>query len=485
MPLKMPVWQICRLATVCAGSAALHGCWITAPHTDAQSLVKAGAQWEAPLPAAEAGQASSLSQWWAAWNDSTLTDLQARALQDNTSLAQAAARIAQARADAAAAGAALWPAVDFRAAYASTRSPLQPPPVKQTYAIGGLDARWEIDLFGAVENTRNGSLARVAARESEWQDARISLAAEVANTYVALRTCEIQQDIAQKVANSQALSQKLFQQRISSGFISAVELAQNSSLLATAMTQLQQQKTECAVTVKSLTVLTGIPEPELRPLLAAHAGEMPHPASFVVENMPAKVLLLRPDLRAAMQNLTAAASEIGVAEAKRYPSLSLMGSLGRYSFSISGQSQQGNSWFFGPVLDIPLFDAGSRKAAVDNATARYEEALAAFKQRTLLAVKEVEEAMLRLDAASQNLVQQQKIDEAREIAMQASEAGLKAGSYSVLEREEVKRQQLSGRQQKVMLQRDQASAWIALYKAVGGDWSAGTNAGAGKNASAE
>ncbi|WP_394778340.1 efflux transporter outer membrane subunit [Undibacterium sp.] len=459
---------------MCAGSAALHACWVTAPHPDAQTLIKPGAQWEAPAPSAD-GQAqpsSSSSQWWAAWNDTTLTNLQARALQDNTSLAQAAARIAQARADAAAAGAALWPALDLRGAYASTRSPLQPPPVKQTYAIGGLDARWEIDLFGAVENTRNGSLARVAARENEWQDARVSMIAEVANTYVALRTCEMQRDIAQKVANSQALSQKLFQQRISSGFISAVELAQNSSVLATAMTQLQQQKTECAVTVKSLTVLTGIPEAELRPLLAEHTAQIPQPASFVVENMPAKVLLQRPDLRAALQNLTAAASEIGVAEAKRYPSLSLMGSVGRYSFSISGQTQQGNSWFFGPVLDIPLFDAGSRRAAVDNANARYEEMLAAFKQRTLLAVKEVEEAMLRVDAANNNLMQQQKIDEAREIAMQASEAGLKAGSYSVLDREEVKRQQLLGSQQKISLQRDQASAWIALYKAVGGDWQA-------------
>ncbi|MES2105584.1 MAG: efflux transporter outer membrane subunit [Pseudomonadota bacterium] len=450
---------------------ALHGCSLLTPHPDMQTLAKPGAQWEAPLPAA-ADQVQTLAQWWAAWGDPVLSDLQARALQDNTSLAQAAARIAQARADAAAAGAALWPAVDFRAAYATTRSPLQPPPVKQTYAIGGLDARWEIDLFGAASNTRNSALAKVEARESEWQDARISLSAEVANTYVAIRACEIQQDILQRVANSQTLSQKLFLQRTGAGFVSAVELAQSNTLLANAMTQLQQQKTECAVTVKSLVVLTGMQEPELRNLLAAGAGQMPQPASFVVQSVPAKVLLQRPDLRAALQNLTAAASEIGAAEARRYPSLSLMGSVGRYNFSISGQTQQGNSWFFGPVLDLPLFDAGIRKAAVDNANARYAEMLAAFKQRTLLAVKEVEEALLRLDAANQNLLQQQKIDEAREIAMQASEAGLKAGSYSILDREEVKRQQLAGQHQKLALQRDQAAAWIALYKAVGGDWQA-------------
>lgn len=474
MLLKM-LKRPCRIAILCLALTVLHGCWVTAPHPDLQALATPAPLWKAPLPAAGAESAQSLTHWWAAWGDPGLSDLQARALQDNPGLAQAAARIAQARADAASAGAALWPSVDLKAAYASTRSPLQPPPVKQTYAIGGLDARWEIDLFGAASITRSGALAKLEARESEWQDARISLSAEVANTYVALRTCEAQQDIVQRIVNSQTLSQKLLQQRSGAGFLSAVELAQNSTLLADAMTQLQQQKTECAVTVKSLTVLTGIPEAELRTLLAARSGQMPQPASFIVESVPARVLLQRPDLRAALQTLTAAASEIGVAEARRYPSLSLLGSVGRYGFQINGQSQQGNSWFFGPALDLPLFDAGSRKAAVDNANARYAEMLAAFKQRTRLAVKEVEEALLRLDAANQNLLQQQKIDEARGVAMQASEAGLRSGSYSVLDREEVKRQQLIGQRQKLMLQRDQAAAWIALYKAVGGDWQAGAN----------
>lgn len=471
MLLKM-LKPSCRIAISCLALTALHGCWVTTLHPDMQVLAKPGAQWQAPVPPAAAEQAQSLAQWWAAWGDPTMTDLQARALQDNTSLAQAAARIAQARADAASAGAALWPSVDLKALYASTRSPLQPPPVKQSYAISGLDARWEIDLFGAVSIARSGALARLEARENEWQDARISLSAEVANAYVALRACEAQQNVLQRVANSQTLSQKLLQQRTGAGFVSAVELAQNTSLLANAMTQLQQQKTECAVAVKSLVVLTGMPEPELRNMLEARAAQLPQPASFVVESLPAKVLLQRPDLRAALQNLTAVASEIGVAEARRYPSLSLMGSIGTYSFRISGQTQQGNSWFFGPTLDLPLFDAGSRKAAVDNANARYAEMLAAFKQRTLLAVKEVEEALLRLDAANQNLLQQQKIDEARSIAMQASETGLIAGSYSVLDREEIRRQQLIGQHQKLMLQRDQAAAWIALYKAVGGDWQA-------------
>ncbi|WP_188569505.1 efflux transporter outer membrane subunit [Undibacterium terreum] len=467
-------FQLAISAVAALATLSLHGCWVTAPHPDAQALVKPGPQWEAPLPAEETNRVASMAAWWAGWGDTVLTDLQAKALQDNTSLAQAAARIAQARADAASAGAALWPSVDLRVVYASTRSPLQPPPVKQSYAIGGLDARWELDLFGGASITRSGAQARVEARENEWQDARISLSAEVANAYVALRTCEIQQDILQKVANSQTLTQKLFQQRIGAGFISAVEMAQSNTLLANALTQLQQQKTECAITVKSLVVLTGMPEPELRSLLATRAAQMPQPASFVVESVPAKVLLQRPDMRAALQNLTAAASEVGVADARRYPSLSLMGAVGRYTYSINGQNQQGNSWFFGPVLDLPLFDAGTRRAALDNANARYEEMLAAFKQKTLLAVKEVEEALLRLDAANQNLLQQQKIDEAQNIAMQASEAGLKAGSYSVLEREEVRRQQLTSQHQKLMLQRDQAAAWIALYKAVGGDWQAET-----------
>ncbi|MES2069941.1 MAG: efflux transporter outer membrane subunit [Pseudomonadota bacterium] len=462
----------CRLAILALALTALHGCSVITPRPDPQALLNPAPAWEAPSVVDPDAEPHSLALWWAAWGDRALTEIQAQALQNNTSLAQAAARIAQARAEATAAGAALWPAVDLKAAYASTRSPLQPPPVKQTYAIAGLDARWEIDLFGAVSTARSGLLARLEARESEWQDARISLAAEVANAYIALRTSEAQQQIVQSMVNSHTLSQKLLQQRTSAGFISAVELAQSNTLLANALTQLQQQKTECAVTLKSLVILSGVPESELRGVLAARTGQIPQPASFVVESLPAKVLLKRPDLRAALQNLSAAASEIGVAEARRYPSLSLMGSIGSYSFRINGQTQQGNSWFFGPTLDLPLFDAGSRRAAVDNANARYEEMLAGFKQRTLLAVKEVEESLIRLDAANKNLQQQQTIDESRGIAMEASEAGLRVGSYSVLDREEVRRQQLISQHQKLALQRDQASAWIGLYKAVGGDWQA-------------
>jgi NodT family efflux transporter outer membrane factor (OMF) lipoprotein len=362
--------------------------------------------------------------------------------------------------------------VDLNANATASRNPLQFYPGKISYANANIDARWELDLFGANSAARQASLARVSVREEEWQGARLSLAAEVANTYVALRSCEAMQDLAEQYLASQQLSQQLWQQRAEAGFLSAVELAQNNTLVANAATQLQQQKTECAVTLKALAVLTVMPEAELREKLAAGHAHAPQAAGFVVEAVPAQAMLKRPDMRAALQALMAAAAEIGMTEAQRYPSLSLTGSIGAYGLRVAGQTEHGSTWSFGPVLDLPLFDAGRRRAAVDNAKARYEEALAGFKQQALLSVKEVEEALVRLDAANRNLEQQAKIDTARELALQAANSGLRSGSYSVLDKEEVLRQHLLGQQQKLQLQRDRASAWIALYKAVGGGWQA-------------
>ena len=425
-------------------------------------------KWEAPLPAIE--NTTTLEKWWASWNDPVLLALQAHAQQHSPGIAQAGARIAQARAEASAAGAPLWPNLDLNTSLKSNRDYPIPGAGRQTIRSTGLDARWEIDLFGANFASRSSMLAHAEARDSEWHDVSLSLAAEVANTYVALRSCEAQLDAAEQIAQSQQVSQGLQEQKAAAGFISPLELAQQRASLANSVVQTQQQQTDCAVLLKALVVLIDQPEATLKDQLKSGHAIVPQAGNFVVDQLPANALLKRPDLRASMQNLVASAKDIDAAQARRYPSFSLLGTINILGIKVAGQTTDTHSWSFGPSLTLPIFDAGKRKADVDVALARHREALAGFRHQSLLAVREVEEAMLRLDLANTKLQQHQHIENLHNMNTLATQAGWEFGSVNLLEKEEARRQQLAAQQQKWQNQRDRASAWIALYKAVGGDW---------------
>lgn len=466
--LHLPLIATLRLSLSLSLSGLLAACSTSTVKFEESIKTTTVEQWEAPLPATE--NAVALDTWWTSWNDPVLLALQAHAQQHNPGIAQAGARIAQARAEASASGASLWPNLDLNASLKSNRDYPIPGSGKQTIRTTGLDARWEIDLFGANFAARSSMVARAEARDSEWHDASLSLAAEVANSYLALRSCEAQVEAAEQIAASQQISQALQDQRLAAGFISALELAQQRAILSNTISQARQQQTDCAVLLKSLVVLLDLPEAALKQQIKPGHGIVPQAGNFIVDQLPASALLKRPDLRASMQNLVASAKEIDAAQARRYPSFSLLGTINILGIKVAGQSSDTHSWSFGPSLTLPIFDAGKRKADVDAALARHSTALAAFRHQSLLAVREVEEAMLRLDLANSQLEQHQHIENFHTISTQSAQAGWELGSVSLLEKEEARRQQLAGQQQKWQKQRDRASAWIALYKAVGGDW---------------
>lgn len=449
-------------------SGILLGCRSQPTQAGSGILEKTATEWLSPLPTTE--NAANLSRWWASWNDPSLSELVTLAQEHSPSMAQASARILQARASATAAGASLWPHLDFNTSYISGHYPLLPKDLKQSVQSTGLDARWEIDLFGAHAANRDSLLARLKAREYEWHDARISLAAELANTYLALRSCEAQVQDAQDALASQKISLSLYQEKTSVGFLSPHDLAQQRAILANSISQEQQQSSECRSLLKSMVLLIDLPEAELREKLKAGHATMPQAGNFNVTSLPIEALLKRPDIRAAMQNLMASAAEIDAAQARRYPSISLLGSINLYGVHIGGETAHLQGWSFGPSLSLPLFDAGARKADVQQAQARHAEAQAGFRRQTLMAVQEIEVALLRLDLANHQLEQHQAVLEAKKIALHSAEAGWKFGSVSLLEREESRRQQLAALSTQWQIQRMRGSAWIALYKAVGGDW---------------
>jgi multidrug efflux system outer membrane protein len=437
--------------------------------------VRAPAAPDKPSPAPDPARAASaelLRDWWLQFDDPVLAGLIASAQGASSTLAQAALRIAQARTDLSAAQARALPAID--ASLAATRSAITfaGPVILRSLVQAQAQASWEIDLFGAVARSRESAVARLLAREAQWQDAQVALAAEVGNAYLGLRHCERQLELTDADARSRAETARLTGITGSAGLQSPADVALARASAADAANRRVQQRTECDVLVKSLVVLTGREEPALRVQLAAATGRLPQPQRFRVEQLPAEVLRQRPDLAALERELAAASADIGKAQADRYPSLSLAGNIGPLRSQSGGLNVSATTWSIGPSLSLPLFDGGRRAATVDAARAAYTAAEAAYRERVRVAVREVEEAMLRLAATDEREQFALVAAAGYRQAFEAAQARHRAGLGNLVELEDARRTAVQADTALAELRRDRLSAWVSLYRAVGGGWEA-------------
>lgn len=457
VPLMLPALLLAALLT---------GCATPPPATPPAEAVPP--QWHATLP--HGGDAAQLAGWWQRFDDPLLARLIDTAQQRNPTLAQAATRIAQARASARIAGAAALPSLTANAGVQRSRTDLPPTPGLQTYGTATLDAAWELDLFGYTRQAVAAAQARAAGADALWHNARVSLAAEVANVYVGLRACEAVLAVYEQDARSAGQTSGLTQRKVEAGFDAPANAGLARAAAAEAANRVVAQRADCELAVKQLAALTVEPEPALRQALAEGQARLPQPAAFEVPSVPAGVLAQRPDVAAAEREIAAAAADVGAAQADRLPRLSISGSIGRAAVRAGGATFNGDTWSFGPGLLAPLFDGGRRSAAVDAAQARYEEAVAAWRERVLGAAREVEEALVRLQAA------RQREDDARRAAdgygefLAAAQTQWQVGSGSLLDLEQARRSSLVADATLIQVRRERVGAWLALYKAVGGGW---------------
>lgn len=454
---------------------SMSGCALTPPGPPPAPT--APAAWLAPQPQTEGAQRTqALAQWWSQFNDPLLPELVNAAQRSHGSLAQAAARIAQARAAARAVASRAWPSLDGAAR--ATRSAAEVPAVQSaaTTTGVGLDMLWEIDLFGVTRNTAAAAQARAEGAELAWHDLRVSLAADTASTYLGYRACEALVDVYTQDAASQGRAAELVGIKAKAGLDSPANAALASASAADARNRLVAQRAECDAQVKALVALTALPEPELRTRLAAQRARLPQPAAFTVEALPARLLMQRPDLAELEREVRAASGEVGAAQADRYPRLALAGTISVLNLQSGSTGLSGSNWSIGPALSLPLFDAGRRAAQVDVARARYDEALARYTQRARDAVREVEEALVRLDAATRREADAVAAAEGFRLYFAAAQARFDVGAESLLDLESARRNALLAAATLVGVQRERVAAWITLYRAVGGGWQPASDA---------
>lgn len=415
-----------------------------------------------------------MARWWERFGDPTLVTLIQAAETDSPTLARAWANIENARANLGSAESAAGPALDASGSVTRSRQQwLGAQTLTQTSRSAGLDAAWELDLFGKVRRNAEAARARLDARVEDWHEARVSLAAEVADTYVRYRACQLLAQTYEQQAASMSQTATATRLAVEAGLRAPADGALARASLADTQSSLRAQRVQCSLLLKSLVNLTGTPEPSLRALVERSPAMLPSPERFQITAVPAQTLRQRPDIASLESEVAAASAEIGAARADLYPSLSLGGSI---ALSASNLASGVTTWAFGPALSIPLFDSGRRQAAVASAQARYQSAVAQWRQGVRGAVQEVEQALVNLDGAASRATLTAQAAQDYRTYLAATDVSWRAGSVSLLTLEEARRSALAAELQSTEQLRNQILYWIALYKALGGGWDPGQSA---------
>jgi len=458
--------KIVKTLTAACAPLALCACALAPP--PAQVSAQAPPQWYA-APAHNASL-TELSGWWQRQGDPLLVRLIDAAQAASPNVSAARSRIEQSRAQRAAAGAALLPSVDAGAS--TSRSNQQSALPTGTTTQAAFQARWEIDLFGGRRAERRAADERLAGAQAGWHEARVSVAAEAANQYYALRACGQLLAVAEQDAASRFDTARLTQLTTEAGFQSPATAALARASAAEGQSRATGQRALCDIDIKALVVLTAMAEPQLRQdLAAAGSAQAAQPAPIVISTLPAQTLAQRPDVFNAEREVAAASFEVGSAQAERYPRLSLQGSVGAANFRTGGENTKLDTWTIGPLaLTVPVFDAGRRKADVEAARARYDNAVITYRAVARQAVREVEESLVNLNSTALRGGDAQVALEGYRYSFRATEDLYKNGLASLLQLEDARRTRLGAENAVVTLQRERNAAWIALYRAAGGGW---------------
>jgi NodT family efflux transporter outer membrane factor (OMF) lipoprotein len=426
-----------------------------------------------------AASADPPERWWQEFHDPELDSLIERAVAANLDLAAARARVREARAlrDETAGG--QNPQVNAHAGYsrsqasANTRQGSVTGSEPRDFYDVGFDALWEIDVFGSTRHAVEAAEAGVEAAEEGRRDALVTLLGEVAREYVGLRGLQRQRSLIAANAEAQRQSLDLTRVRFQAGLSTDLDIARAQSLLSSTEAALPSLEAGASAGIHRLSVLLGVPPRTLEPELAPEAP-VPHAdetLSNLAAGVPADLLRRRPDIRRAEREFAQAAELSAEATADLYPKLFLGASLGFQSIH-SGNLFEGDSkaWSIGPSLLAPIFDGGRLRAAVRVQDARQEQALAAYQQAVLVALEEVENALVALAREQERRT---SLAEAVAASRRALDLGTDLNLRGLVDFFEVLDARRSNLLAEAALAESDAavaSGAVALYKALGGGW---------------
>jgi multidrug efflux system outer membrane protein len=442
-------------------------CFLVACNTMAPKYERPAAPVAAAFPAAAAsaaapptGVAPAAQPWQAYFKDARLDQLISAALANNRDLRVAMLNIEVARAQVGLSRANDFPTLNLQGTHTRETG------IQTINTVGLAVAGYELDLWGRVRSLTDSALAQLSATGEARKAAQISLISSVANAYYAMAGDQALLDVVTQTLAGRADTLKLVQLRYDNGVTSSIDLQLNKSLVETARVAFVVAQRQRALDQNALELLIGGPLPAQLPAATAWA-DMALPD--VPAGLPSDVLLSRPDVRQAEQQLIAANANIGAARAAFFPTISLTGSYGTASTSLSGLFDH-SAWSFIPQVTLPLFDAGRTRNNLrviegqrDIATAQYEKAVQS-------AFRDVADALAGRATLVDQLAAQQAETDAEAERFKLSNLLYTNGVASSLDQLDAQRSLLVSQQALVQVKLALLQNRIAVYRALGGGW---------------
>uniref|UniRef100_A0A7C3V3R7 Efflux transporter outer membrane subunit n=1 Tax=Desulfobacca acetoxidans TaxID=60893 RepID=A0A7C3V3R7_9BACT len=424
------------------------------------------------------------ARWWQAFRDPILDSLVSLALASNLDLQTAEARIREARAVRGMAAAGLWPQINASALYQRSQSSSETVgpgggtavstigPFRELFQVG-LDASWELDIFGGTRRGLEAATADLQAAVEDRRDVLITLVSEVGTNYLNLRGFQHQADIARKNLEAQKKTAEITHKRFQAGFVSRLDVANADAQVATTAATIPTLESSAQAAIFSLGVLLG-KEPAFLAKELASAAPMPPTPPKVPVGLPSDLLRRRPDIRQAEAQLHAATARIGVAVADLFPKFNLTGSLGFAANDIARIGTAGSRfWSFSPSVTWPVFAGGKIRWNVEAQKAIQEQVLLQYQQTVLTALKDVETALV---AYAKEQERRNSLATAVENNRQAVDLAMRlyvAGKTDFLNVLNAQRNLFLTEDALTQSTRNLGTDLIALYKALGGGWEPG------------
>ncbi|AWH29501.1 efflux transporter outer membrane subunit [Stenotrophomonas sp. YAU14A_MKIMI4_1] len=430
-------------------------------------------------PTGGSPQPTLAQDWWRAFNDPVLDQLQVQLRQANPNLALAVAHYDAARAAAGETASARAPQVGFstgpmrerQSDDKPLRSATQPAVYDSNAATFSLS--FDLDLWGRLRNAAAAGHARAQASADDLAAARLSLSQQLTATYLQLRNTEAQQAILRDSIDDYQQALRLTQDRFQGEIASELDVARARHQLASAQADLDALQVHQAMLRHALAALVGAPASGFSVGVMAQAPTLPQ----VPTDLPSALLQQRPDIAAAERRVFAANAGIGVARAAWFPQLSLTGLFGGQTSGSSALLDAGNRyWALGPLAALPVFDGGRRKAAKAEAYAEFDVASAQYRATVLAAIREVEDQLVQLHGLADQRGHEEEAVQAARRTEQIARDRYAGGAVSYLD---VVTAQTDARQAQLGLrdiQSRQLQASAALMAALGGGWSVAADA---------
>ncbi len=431
------------------------------------------ADWKHAAGFPVASPTRDLSRWWHRFEDPTLNRVIAEALRNSPDMAAAAARVREFRARRNASAAALFPSLGSSASAGTSAAQNDSGGSHSNSSYSaGLNASWEVDLFGKNRSTLAAAAADLGATEENFHSVQAALASEIAIAYTNLRVAQASLDVLHQTIKSRDETSKLAAWRTQAGEADSLESSQALSSLEQARAAVPALEQTIAQTRNQLTLLSGKLPGSLDGLLASGKQTIPNPSRVLAVGIPADTIRQRPDVRVAGYQLLAAAANSRAADAERFPTINLTGTLGLNTL--------GTQKLFNPQsatagiiagISSPIFDAGRIQANIAAQTAVEAQTYQTYRAAVLTALSEVEDALIACRRTGERLEILERAAAAAREAAKLARQRYAAGVVDILTVLDTERALLGLESDLFTIRADRSTAYIQLYKALGGGWS--------------